>query len=456
MKTRSLLFVAIVLLPLHLFARGNWSFNNHLGSYLLNTSLVTLSDTKLSSFLPHTEIKEGFSTIKSKLIQQTQSAYDTRDGGEPVNPYTTNQPYISLTSSRKGGKWQFTLSTSKENRGTAWADLNNNGAYDKGEEKIVWDRLWRPSRTNEQLTIYGTIEFVSCSLNDLTALDVTHNKSITTLGCRENNISQLDLSQNVNLENLYCAVNELQSLDLSGCPNLKELYANDNKLTSINVKSCSKLTEFCVNRNQLTSIDCSKNEALSLVLFDDNQLTQILFPTTNTTLQKLPIKNNLLNTLDVNGLVEVDEIHCYNNAIAGDDAKNFIASLPSREGKGQGVVFFIDTEDSNEKNMAYKTDVAIASAKNWIFYDIKGGLNNGQNLYEGKPNANSSLTRATLPFTLYQKRMEITSPGVDPIIFYSIQGECLLETYDSSIDLSAFPNGTYLVLIHGIAYSFIL
>lgn len=52
--------------------------------------------------------------------------------------------------------------------------------------------------------------------------------------------------------------------------------------------------------------------------------------------------------------------------------------------------------------------------------------------------------------------MEITAPGEDPTILYNIRGECLLKTHASSIDLSAYPAGTYFVLIHGVAYSFTL
>lgn len=58
-------------------------------------------------------------------------------GQEDTSPYSTDQPYIKLTTAKTKGKWQLTLGIKKADKGTAWADLNGNERIDEVTPKYA-------------------------------------------------------------------------------------------------------------------------------------------------------------------------------------------------------------------------------------------------------------------------------------------------------------------------------
>ncbi|RKV87467.1 MAG: hypothetical protein D8B59_06685 [Bacteroidetes bacterium] len=128
--------------------------------------------------------------------------------------YTTNQPSIKLTTGKESGKWQFNIYMDKADQATAWIDLNNNGTYDKGEEKIKFNVLYKPSITAKTITIYGKVTGFFCSYNTLTYIDVSKNNHLTSLFCDENKLTQLDVINNTKLKKLYCNGNNITTLKL--------------------------------------------------------------------------------------------------------------------------------------------------------------------------------------------------------------------------------------------------
>ena len=57
------------------------------------------------------------------------------------------------------------------------------------------------------------------------------------------------------------------------------------------------------------------------------------------------------------------------NAIKGENMTNLVKSLPDRNGKTAGKIIVYASNDSREKNVITKEDVAIAKAKNWNVLD---------------------------------------------------------------------------------------
>jgi hypothetical protein len=57
------------------------------------------------------------------------------------------------------------------------------------------------------------------------------------------------------------------------------------------------------------------------------------------------------------------------NAIKGENMTNLVKSLPDRTGKTAGKIIVYASNDSREKNVITKADVAIAKAKNWNVLD---------------------------------------------------------------------------------------
>lgn len=77
----------------------------------------------------------------------------------------------------------------------------------------------------EGIEHFINIEYLFCSLNDLTSLDISKNLALTSLDCQYNNLISLDVTKNVALEYINCKDNKLSSLDLS-----KNLKLNSNKI----------------------------------------------------------------------------------------------------------------------------------------------------------------------------------------------------------------------------------
>ncbi|MEN2399350.1 T9SS type A sorting domain-containing protein [Flavobacterium sp. MC2016-06] len=225
---------------------------------------------------------------------------------------------------------------------------------------------------------------LNCSGNQLTALDVSKNKSIYSLNCSSNQLTSLNLKTGTNTylstrnfknnPNLSCIqvddfsysnknwvkdrdatanysidcsvalqftlipdVNfekELisQGIDLDG-ENGKVLTASISSLTFLDTHSnnitdltgiqdfTSLHTFYCIG-NQLTTLDLSKNTALESLMCESNKLTS-LDVSKNTALRFLSCINNQLTVLDVSKNTALEQLVCYSNKLTAlDVSKN--------------------------------------------------------------------------------------------------------------------------------------
>ena len=93
---------------------------------------------------------------------------------------------------------------------------------------------------------------------------------------------------------------------------------------------------------------------------------------TCTTLQKVDLANNTLTALNVSSCPQIEQVSVAGNKIDGANMTAFLNSLPSRTALTQGAVVVVDLKNPAEGNVCTKSDVAIASAKNWQAYDLNG------------------------------------------------------------------------------------
>ena len=128
--------------------------------------------------------------------------------------------------------------------------------------------------------------------NQLTALDVSKNSTLTELYCGNNQLIVLDLSKNPALTKLYCSNNELRHLNLSKNPALTRLRCRNNQLTTLDVSKNPALTSLDCSNNRLSTLDLSKNPALTSLDCQNNQLTA-LDVSKNPVLTGLAITGNL-------------------------------------------------------------------------------------------------------------------------------------------------------------------
>ncbi|MBP5513163.1 MAG: leucine-rich repeat domain-containing protein, partial [Bacteroidaceae bacterium] len=103
----------------------------------------------------------------------------------------------------------------------------------------------------EGIKFFTALEFLYCSCNQLTTLDVSANTALQRLDCYDNQLTELDASANTALHRLDCYDNQLTSLDVSGCVALEELLCDNNQLTTLDLSGCTALQRLICYRNQI-------------------------------------------------------------------------------------------------------------------------------------------------------------------------------------------------------------
>ncbi|MDN3664307.1 T9SS type A sorting domain-containing protein [Algibacter miyuki] len=180
----------------------------------------------------------------------------------------------------------------------------------------------------------------SKNIADLTGIeDFT---ALTSLTCPQNQLTSLDLSHNKALTRLYCSSNMLRSLNITQNKSLTHFRAHENQLTSLDVSNNIDLIELYCGINQLTSLDVSQNTALiSLVVYE-----------------------NQISSLDVSSNTALNELACYNNQLTALNVKN---------GNNTNFIFFYATDNPNLT--CIEVDDATYSSTNWTDIDAQASFN---------------------------------------------------------------------------------
>ena len=158
-----------------------------------------------------------------------------------------------------------------------------------------------------------------CANNLLTSLDLSENTELKTLHCENNNaLTSLNVSRNTKLETLNCTNNSLTTLDVSKNTALKDLACSGNALTSLDVSQNTALTELTCYSNALTTLDLSKNTKLFSLNCASNDL-KALDLSQNTRLSTLNCTDNRLTSLDLSQNTELSTLNCTNNRLTSLD-----------------------------------------------------------------------------------------------------------------------------------------
>ena len=172
-------------------------------------------------------------------------------------------------------------------------DINNDGKLSYDEIQLV-TRIDVGSKniySLEGIELFENLHILFCLINQLTALDVSHNTALRQLECDYNQLTALDVSNNIALESLHCSNNQLTSLDVGNNTALWDLQSSRNQLTALNVSNNTALTVLRCNYNQLTSLDVGNNTALWDLQCAGNQLS-VLNVSNNTALANLTCNEN--------------------------------------------------------------------------------------------------------------------------------------------------------------------
>lgn len=191
---------------------------------------------------------------------------------------------------------------------------------------------------------FPDLEYLDCSQNNLSSLDVSKNPKLTTLITANNfavdrqGIRSLDLRNNPLLTYLDCSWDYVNFLEISNCPALKTLYCTRSVLSSIDLSNNTALEElditYCFypieldlshnpelkrlgcrecgdtyNGGYMTSLDVSKNTKLVELECGSNQITSLDL-SNNKDLEILACEANGIGALDVRHLTKLESLNC--------------------------------------------------------------------------------------------------------------------------------------------------
>ncbi len=174
--------------------------------------------------------------------------------------------------------------------------------------------LWLDPRGN-------SLKYLTCSVNELTALDLSKSSELTELSCSSNKLTSLDLSANKKLQKIVAQTNALTTLDTRQLPELTHLYLwGNHDLKSIDVSKNTKLEILSAAHGKLTSLDVSNNRKLVELYVYNNQLTA-LDVRSNYMLKKLGCYENQITALDLSSNVSLEDLGVNDNPITELDLR---------------------------------------------------------------------------------------------------------------------------------------
>ena len=230
------------------------------------------------------------------------------------------------------------------------------GEWDKNRDKyfspseiaaakwITCDNLWegQPIKSLKGIEYFTEIWEFSCVYNDLTEIDLSHNKKLEYLNCHHNQLKELDVSGLPLLKTFYCGHNELPSIDVSKNEQLEDFDCQDNHLDTLNVSQNKKLVKLSCGDNNLTELDVSENKKLkelgcyrdnlsNLDLGNQTELEwlscggnplSVLDVSANTKLKDLYVSNTNLTELNVSANKNLEDLYVSNTNLTSLDATN--------------------------------------------------------------------------------------------------------------------------------------
>lgn len=277
------------------------------------------------------------------------------------------------------------------------------GEWDKNRDKYfspseIANAKWI-SCDNKEISNLKGIEFftniwlLECYYNNLTTIDLSHNKNLSYINCHHNQLNELDVSGLPLLETFYCGHNALPSIDVSKNEKLEDFDCQDNHLDTLNVSQNKELVELSCGDNNLTELDVSENKKLKELWFYGDNLSNldlgnqpelevlscvgnplsVLNVSANTKLKKLYVNKTNLTSLDATNNTALEAFNgkdcSYNIAVEGD-GKFDLTTLPGHFDaskataiRGGTINGNILTVDPNSKTFRYDYDIGQPNKK---------------------------------------------------------------------------------------------
>lgn len=174
------------------------------------------------------------------------------------------------------------------------------------------------------IEFFTNIWLLECYYNNLTTIDLSHNKNLSYINCHHNQLNELDVSGLPLLETFYCGHNALPSIDVSKNEKLEDFDCQDNHLDTLNVSQNKELVKLSCGDNNLTELDVSENKKLKELWFYRDNLSNLDLGN-QIELEVLSCVGNPLSVLDVSANTKLKKLFVSNTNLTSLDAKNHTA-----------------------------------------------------------------------------------------------------------------------------------
>ena len=174
------------------------------------------------------------------------------------------------------------------------------------------------------IEFFTNIWLLECYYNNLTTIDLSHNKNLSYINCHHNQLNELDVSGLPLLETFYCGHNALPSIDVSKNEKLKDFDCQDNHLDTLDVSQNKELVKLSCGTNNLTELDVRENKKLKELSCYESKLSNLDLRN-QTELEVLKCWKNPLSVLDVSANTKLKTLFVSNTNLTSLDAKNHTA-----------------------------------------------------------------------------------------------------------------------------------
>ena len=174
------------------------------------------------------------------------------------------------------------------------------------------------------IEFFTNIWLLECYYNNLTTIDLSHNKNLSYINCHHNQLNELDVSGLPLLETFYCGHNALPSIDVSKNEKLEDFDCQDNHLDTLNVSQNKELVKLSCGTNNLTELDVRENKKLKELSCYESKLSNLDLRN-QTELEVLKCWKNPLSVLDVSANTKLKTLFVSNTNLTSLDAKNHTA-----------------------------------------------------------------------------------------------------------------------------------
>ena len=246
--------------------------------------------------------------------------------------------------------------------------------------------------------------------------------------------------------------------NISGIDTLDLSNSNISDLTGI--EDFNALVFFLCMNNQLTNLDLSNNTLLRNVSCYNNQLVSINV-SQNTALVLLQCQNNQLSTLDVSNNIGLLNLGCHNNQITALDVSHNSSLVVLNCGYNNLSCLNLKNIDTSAYFTAYsnsnlscvEVDYPIQSTANWT--NIDSGVTYSTNCnYPINCYSPSGFSEINNEISIYPNptnnllHIEIENyNGTIAAELYDFTGKLLETTNNTSLSLSDYPKGIYLLKV---------